>query len=100
MSKASEWAKRLEEARFVQRAITDERPRPCASFHVSGFGHMWFEVSDRGYPVLRVSTPTPTSSNVNEEIAWADDIDKLKDAARWILDTFGDAAPPPAAPRA
>ena len=86
MSKASEWAERLLEARRKAGDVAVERPGGVEVY--VGDGWLRASVSESGLPSV-VIHKNGQSVGVGGEVR-SDNVPYLLDFARWLLDTFGE----------
>ena len=90
MSKASKWAKALTLAR---EALLDEKTRrpkgPPDVYIVGRAQRLRFYITESGDPSV-IYLNTKDEVLAGGDITWAEDRQKLLEAARWILDTFSE----------
>lgn len=85
MSKASEWAERFKTASFELGEVKNDRPT-AFTLHLVGRAGMSFYVDDYGRPTIGITGVTE-----DMEISLYAEHDRLLEAARYILATFGEA---------
>ena len=62
MSKASEWAKRLDQATIARAAIRGEEPTPF-TLHLCGRASLYLRIDESGIPSLRSLESRKTASS-------------------------------------
>lgn len=85
-SKASEWAARFKDASFALGEVKNDRPT-AFTFHLVGRAGLSLYVDDYGRPTIAI---TGVTEDMEVSIYAEHDQNRLLEAARWILDTFGE----------
>ena len=91
MSRASDWATTYVQSRYETSKVKEQRPPQSPYTYLIGHGvFLHFTVTDEGWPHLIIQDNQKSPPIVASEIKWEDDLRKLLETARWLLDTFGD----------